>query len=273
VTRHAVGDIQGCCQELRSLLARLSFNSDRDRLWLVGDLVNRGPESLQTLRLVRALGDSAIVVLGNHDLHLLAVALGVRRKRKSDTLDDVLEAPDRDALIEWLLTRPLAHLEGGDLMVHAGLVPQWSAEEAVQLAHEVEAALRADPRTVLEHMYGDEPDQWSPQLAGQERLRFTINVLTRIRVCTPAGRIDLKMKGKPPKHSAYKPWFELDTRRSRGVRVVFGHWSALGLVNSHGVLGLDSGCVWGGALTCVNLDSGAPPVMLPCTAYQEIGSG
>jgi bis(5'-nucleosyl)-tetraphosphatase (symmetrical) len=272
VTRYAVGDVQGCYQELRTLLERLSFNTDRDRLWLVGDLVNRGPQSLETLRLVRALSDNAVVVLGNHDLHLLAVAFGARHRRKSDTLDEILGAPDRDALLEWLLTRPLAHLEAGDLMVHAGLVPQWSAAETLLLAHEVEAALQSDPDTLFAHMYGDEPDQWSPRLAGPERLRFTINVLTRIRVCTAGGRVDLRMKGKPPKHSAFRPWFEADTRASRDVRVVFGHWSALGLVKSHGVLGLDSGCVWGGALTSVNLDSDAPSVALPCTAYQQIGS-
>jgi bis(5'-nucleosyl)-tetraphosphatase (symmetrical) len=272
VTRHAVGDIQGCCGELRSLLARLSFNTDRDRLWLTGDLVNRGPESLQTLRLVRSLGDNAVVVLGNHDLHLLAVAFGVRRKRRSDTLDDILEAPDRDALLEWLLTRPLAHREGGDLMVHAGLVPQWSAADALALAREVEAALRARPLEVFQHMYGDDPDRWDPALSGHERLRFVINVLTRVRVCTAEGKVDLGMKGKPPRHSPFKPWFELDTRRSREVRVVFGHWSALGYVRRDGVLGLDSGCVWGGALTAVNLDADTAPLVLPCTAYQEIGS-
>lgn len=270
MTRYAVGDVQGCYQELRTLLAQLPFNPARDQLWLVGDLVNRGPESLATLRFVRSLGDSAVVVLGNHDLHLLAVAFGIRRKRKSDTLDDILAAPDRDALLQWLLTRPLAHLHGRDLMVHAGLVPEWSAQDAVQLARTVEAALRHDPMQVFEHMYGDEPDHWSPGLGTHERLRFTINVLTRIRMCTAAGRIDLKMKGKPPKQSAYKPWFELNNRVSRDVRVVFGHWSALGLVRSHGVLGLDSGCVWGGALTAVDLDSDAPPVSLPCSAYQAI---
>jgi bis(5'-nucleosyl)-tetraphosphatase (symmetrical) len=271
VTRHAVGDVQGCYQELRSLMAQLSFSADRDRLWLVGDLVNRGPHSLQTLRFVRSLADNAVVVLGNHDLHLLAVAFGVRRKRKSDTLDEILEAPDRDALLEWLLTRPLAYQEGGDLMVHAGLVPQWSAHDAVQLAREVDSALRADPMRVFEHMYGDEPDRWSPELAGEERLRFTINVLTRIRMCTAGGRIDLKMKGKPPRQSDFKPWFELGNRASRDVRVVFGHWSALGLVRSHGILGLDSGCVWGGALTAVDLDSDAPPVAIPCSGYLQVG--
>lgn len=270
MTRYAVGDVQGCHQELRTLLERISFNADRDQLWLAGDLVNRGPQSLEVLRFVRAMGDSAVVVLGNHDLHLLAVAYGARKVRKSDTLDDILHAPDRDTLLEWLLGRPLAHQEGSDLMVHAGLLPQWSTQDVLTVAREVEMALRADPLGLFNYMYGDEPDRWSPDLAGEARIRFAINVLTRMRVCTADGQVDLRMKGKPSRHSRFRPWFEHDTRRSRDVRVVFGHWSALGLVQRHGVLGLDSGCVWGGALTAANLDADVPPVMLPCSAYQEI---
>jgi bis(5'-nucleosyl)-tetraphosphatase (symmetrical) len=273
VTRYAVGDVQGCYHDLRNLLARLKFSTDRDRLWLVGDLVNRGPESLEVLRFVRALGDNAVVVLGNHDLHLLAVARGARRKRKSDTLDEILEAPDRDALIEWLQDRPLAHREGGDLMVHAGLVPQWTADKAVSLAREVETVLRNDPDTLFGGMYGDEPDHWSEHLSGVERLRFTINVLTRVRVCTAAGQIDLKMKGKPPHGSSpFKPWFELGTRLSADHRIVFGHWSALGLVLRERVVGLDTGCVWGGSLTALDLDSPGTPVEVSCSQYQEIES-
>lgn len=272
MTRYAVGDIQGCYPELLQLLARIGFSADRDRLWLVGDLVNRGPDSLKTLRFVRSLGDSAVAVLGNHDLHLLAVAHGTRRKRKSDTLDEILEAPDRDALIEWLQSRPLAYREGNDLMVHAGLVPQWTVEQALQLAHEVETALRTDPRALLQGMYADEPDRWSHDLSGIEKLRFTINVLTRLRVCTADGQIDLKMKGKPhPGATRFKPWFEHPERRSAGQRIVFGHWSALGLVLRQRIVGLDTGCVWGGSLTALNLDAPATPVAIPCTQYQEIG--
>jgi bis(5'-nucleosyl)-tetraphosphatase (symmetrical) len=269
VTRHAIGDLQGCYQELRDLLALLKFSPDRDRLWFVGDLVNRGPDSLETLRLVRALGDNAVVVLGNHDLHLLAVVYGAHRKRKSDTLDELLDARDRDALTEWLLTRPLAHAEAGDLMVHAGIVPQWTVAQTLTLAGEVGKALQRDPRRLFEHMYGNEPDRWSSELAGFERLRFTINVLTRLRVCTADGQVDLAMKGEPPPPpSALRPWF-IHPRASGDARIIFGHWSALGLVQSHGVVGLDTGCVWGGALTALDLDAARPPVSVPCRGYQD----
>jgi bis(5'-nucleosyl)-tetraphosphatase (symmetrical) len=267
VTRHAIGDLQGCYEELRALLALLKFSPDRDRLWFVGDLVNRGPDSLETLRLVRSLGDNAVVVLGNHDLHLLAVVYGAHRKRRSDTLDELLGARDRDALIEWLLTRPLAHAEAGDLMVHAGVVPQWTVAQTLTLAGEVGKALQRDPRRLFEHMYGDEPDRWSPELAGFERLRFAINVLTRLRVCTADGQIDLDMKGEPPPPpSPFRPWF-IHPRASGDARIVFGHWSALGLVQSHGVVGLDSGCVWGGALTAFDLDAARPPISVPCAGH------
>jgi bis(5'-nucleosyl)-tetraphosphatase (symmetrical) len=274
VSRHAIGDIQGCCNELRTLLTRIGFSADRDRLWFVGDLVNRGPQSLEVLRFVRALGDNAVVVLGNHDLHLLAVACGCRSARRSDTLDEILRAPDRDALLEWLATRPLAHFESGDLMVHAGVVPQWTAETTLGLAREVELALRNDPRNLFDHMYGDEPDHWSERLAGTDRLRFAINVLTRLRVCTADGRINLRLKGKPPAaDSGWLPWFDVQNRRTRDIRVVFGHWSALGLVLRDDVLGLDSGCVWGGALTAIDLDrgraSGPALISVSCAGYQS----
>jgi bis(5'-nucleosyl)-tetraphosphatase (symmetrical) len=272
VTRYAIGDVQGCDEELRALLAQLRFSADRDQLWFVGDLVNRGPGSLATLRLVRALADNAVVVLGNHDLHLLAVAYGGRRRRRSDTLDAVLAAPDRDALLQWLMQRPLAHAEGHDLMVHAGLVPQWSAAMTLSLAAEVGSTLVRDPRAVLEHMYGDEPDRWDERLAGTQRLRFIINVLTRLRLCTADGRVDIAIKGPPPPPpSPLRPWFEHRRRASREVRVIFGHWSALGLVERAGVLGLDTGCVWGGTLTAADLDADRPPVSVPCARYQRIG--
>ena len=273
MTRYAIGDLQGCDQELHALLGRLKFSADRDRLWFVGDLVNRGPGSLAILRLVRSLGDNAIVVLGNHDLHLLAVAHGAHRRRKSDTLDEVLAAPDRDELLEWLLARPLAHAQGDDLMVHAGVVPQWTVAQTLTLAGEVSSALRRDPRALFEHMYGNEPDRWSERLTGMERLRFLINVLTRLRLCTADGRVEVAIKGvPPPAPSPLRPWFEHRQRATRGARVIFGHWSALGLVQRPGVLGLDTGCVWGGALTAVDLDSPRAPVMLPCPGYQRIGA-
>ncbi len=271
MSRYAIGDVQGCYSELRELLAQLKFSSDRDQLWFVGDLVNRGPQSLEVLRFVRALRDNAVTVLGNHDLHLLAVACGSHRKRKADTLDEIFAAPDRDELLGWLMSRPLAHQERGDLMVHAGLVPQWTVATALLLAKEVESALSTDPRALFENMYGDEPTSWSEMLVGMERLRFAINVLTRLRVCTKDGEVDLKMKGKPPKgHSRLQPWFDIETRRSTGTRVVFGHWSALGLVVRRDVVGLDSGCVWGGSLTAFDLDSDRPPIAVPCKGYQPI---
>jgi bis(5'-nucleosyl)-tetraphosphatase (symmetrical) len=274
VSRHAIGDIQGCCDELRALLARIGFSADRDRLWFVGDLVNRGPQSLEALRFVRALGDNAVVVLGNHDLHLLAVACGCRPARRSDTLDEILRAPDRDPLLEWLATRPLAHFEAGDLMVHAGVVPQWTVEMTLALAREVESVLRDNPRLLFDHMYGDEPHHWRADLEGTDRLRFAINVLTRMRVCTNDGQINLRIKGKPPAPgSQWIPWFDAESRRTRGTRVVFGHWSALGLVVRDDVIGLDSGCVWGGALTAIDLDGrqagGSAPMSVSCAGYQS----
>jgi bis(5'-nucleosyl)-tetraphosphatase (symmetrical) len=273
VSRYAIGDVQGCYRELRELLAQLKFSSDRDQLWFVGDLVNRGPQSLEVLRFVHALRDNAITVLGNHDLHLLALAFGSHRKRKSDTLDDIFTAPDRDDLLGWLLSRPLAHHERGDLMVHAGLVPQWTVATALALAREVEVALSTEPRALFENMYGDEPTGWSDMLVGMERLRFAINVLTRLRVCTKDGEVDLKAKGKPPEGpSRLQPWFDIETRQSAGTRVVFGHWSALGLLVRRKIVGLDSGCVWGGALTAFDLDTDRPPIAVPCNGYQPLDS-
>jgi bis(5'-nucleosyl)-tetraphosphatase (symmetrical) len=272
VTRYAIGDVQGCYEELRALVARLKFSSDRDQLWFVGDLVNRGPKSVEVLRYVRSLGENALVVLGNHDLHLLALSFGKRRKRKSDTLDDILDAPDRQQLLEWLIARPLAHFDAAnrDLLVHAGVVPQWTVETTCRLAAEVQAALRGNPTAVFDHMYGDEPDRWSEALTGTDRTRFVINVLTRLRVCTSEGQIDLKMKGKPEGADAgYRPWFEVEGRRTGDVRVVFGHWSALGLVLKPGLAGLDTGCVWGSSLTALDLDGrGAEPVSVLCSGYQ-----
>jgi bis(5'-nucleosyl)-tetraphosphatase (symmetrical) len=274
VTRYAIGDVQGCHEELRELIALLKFSPDRDRLWFVGDLVNRGPRSLETLRLVRALGDNAVVVLGNHDLHLLALAHKCARYRKSDTLAEVLAAADRDTLLEWLMSRPLAHAQGNDLMVHAGVVPQWNVAQTLELAGEVSRALARDPRTLFENMYGDQPDRWDAKLRGMERLRFTINVLTRIRVCAADGRVDLSMKGPPPPpDAAQQPWFDHPRRATREARVIFGHWSALGFVRRAGIIGLDSGCAWGGTLTACDLDREREPLTSPCAQYQRISAG
>jgi bis(5'-nucleosyl)-tetraphosphatase (symmetrical) len=200
MARYAIGDIQGCCDELKALLARLNFSADRDELWFVGDLVNRGPQSVETLRFVRALGANATVVLGNHDLHLLAIAYGTKRKSKDgDTLEDVLLAPDREQLLEWLLGRPLAVYDEprGDFLVHGGLVPEWTPRRAATLAREVEAVLRDDARTLFDSMYGNKPDKWDEKLRGMDRLRFVINAFTRMRYVTLDGRIDLKQKDAP----------------------------------------------------------------------------
>jgi bis(5'-nucleosyl)-tetraphosphatase (symmetrical) len=269
VTRYAIGDVQGCHEELKELIGHLGFSWERDQIYFVGDLVNRGPASLQVLRYVRSLGDNAVVVLGNHDLHLLAVAFGARRGRKTDTLEEILDAKDRDELLEWLISRPLAHVHGNELMVHAGVVPQWTVNMTVELAREVESALRADPKDLFDHMYGDEPEKWGDDLSRRDRLRFTINVLTRLRVCTPDGRVDLKWKGKPPTaNSQYQAWFDVKNRATRDTRIIFGHWSAQGFVHRNGVVGLDSGCVWGGSLTAIDLDSDRPPIAVGCGGYQ-----
>ena len=281
MARYGVGDIQGCCDELKALLERCRFSADRDELWLVGDLVNRGPQSLETLRLVRALGANATVVLGNHDLHLLALAFGSRRKHKDgDTLAAVLEAPDRDQLLEWLLGRPLAVFDEprGDLLVHAGLAPEWTPRAAAKLAREVEAVLRDDPRALFDAMYVNKPEKWSDSLRGMDRLRFVINAFTRMRYCRRDGTVDLKMKGKPGEQPAdFLPWFDVPERQSRGVRVVCGHWSTLGFKRRPDLLALDTGCVWGGSLTAVNLDAPkkdeCEPIQLACGGHQEPGGG
>ena len=275
--RLAIGDIQGCCDELKALLAEARFSADRDELWFVGDLVNRGPKSLETLRFVRALGANATVVLGNHDLHLLAVAFGSKRKQKDDdTLEAVLEAPDRDQLLEWLLGRPLAVFDEprGEFLVHAGLVPEWTPRTAAKLAREVEAVLRDDARTLFDSMYGNKPDQWNDALRGMDRLRFVINAFTRMRFCRRDGTVDLKAKGAPgDQHEDLLPWFDVPGRKSAEVRVICGHWSTLGLRRRRDLLALDTGCVWGGALTAVNLDVEAEAIQLPCTSHQLPGGG
>jgi bis(5'-nucleosyl)-tetraphosphatase (symmetrical) len=275
MARYAIGDVQGCCDELKALLQRCNYSADRDELWFVGDLVNRGPSSLQTLRYVRDLGANATVVLGNHDLHLLALAYGSRRKHKEgDTLDEVLEAPDRDQLLEWLLRRPLAVFDAprGDFLVHAGLVPEWTPLVAAKLAREVEAVLREDPRTLFDAMYGNKPERWNDSLRGMDRLRFVINVFTRMRYCTADGKVDLKMKGAPGEQpDGFLPWFEIPARASREVRVICGHWSTLGFKRRADLLAIDTGCVWGGSLTAVNLDANQEPIQLACQGHQEPG--
>ena len=275
--RYAIGDVQGCLKPLRQLLRTLRFSADRDELTFVGDLVNRGPDSLGVLRLVRSLGDNARTVLGNHDLHLLAHHFDPARPlRDGDTLQEVLDAPDRESLMEWLLARPLLVFDAtrSDLFVHAGLVPQWSVADARRLAAETERALRASPRKFLARMYGNQPDRWREGLSAADRERFTINVLTRLRYCSADGTVNLRLKESPDRvPPPWLPWFAHAGRASAGVRVVFGHWSTLGLRREPNLLSLDTGCVWGGTLTAVNLDDPeSPPVQVRCTACQQPGA-
>lgn len=251
----AIGDLQGCDDALARLLDAARFDPSTDRAWFCGDLVNRGPDSLGTLRRVVALGDAAVSVLGNHDLHLLAVAAGARRAHRSDTLREILDAPDAEALIHWLRHRPMAHHEAGHLLVHAGVPAAWDAGRTVSLAAEVEAALRGPGwRDFLRDMYGNRPDAWDEGLAGIERLRVIVNALTRMRFVTPAGRMDFDTKdGSGPPPAGHVPWFDAPRTDPVGATVVFGHWSTLGLLLREDVIGLDTGCVWGGRLTGIEL--------------------
>lgn len=221
----------------------------------MGDLVNRGPRSLECLRFVKGLGDAAVAVLGNHDLHLLCVAEGAQKRRKRDTIEDVLDAPDRQELLDWVRNRPLMHVEEGYVLVHAGLLPEWTVPKALALAGEVERALRGPRhRRLLEQMYGDEPDRWDENLSGMDRLRVIINAMTRLRVCDDEGAMVLGYKGEPGEVSdEWTPWFDMPGRNSRDHAIVCGHWSALGVVVRPDLLSLDSGCVWGRALTAVRL--------------------
>lgn len=264
---YAIGDIQGCYEPFRRLLDRLEFDPDSDRLWLTGDLVNRGPKSLETLRFVRGLGKAAITVLGNHDLHLLAVAKGVGQSGDRDSLAHVLEARDRDELVDWLRHRPLAHYSAqlNTLMVHAGVHPRWTARKVMERAAEVEKVLQSsDYARFLPKLYGNTPSQWSGKLAGNKRLRFIVNCLTRIRMIDPDGRLDFAHKGPPGNGGDLMPWFEYPDPRWQNTRVVFGHWSALGLVVKPDLISLDTGCVWGRELTAVRLDKRTTVAQVAC---------
>jgi bis(5'-nucleosyl)-tetraphosphatase (symmetrical) len=272
---YAIGDLQGCHAEFMALLERIAFDPRRDRLWLTGDIVNRGPASLAALREVKALGRSATVVLGNHDLHLLAMAYAPKTvKRREPELEAVLEAPDAAELLEWLAERPLLHRDAalGWTLVHAGLPPQWTLEQAEACAREVEAALSGDAARMLGEMYGDEPDRWTPSLEGPARLRFAVNCLTRLRFVDRKGRLLLSYKGTIDEAPAGAiPWFRHPERRTRDDALVFGHWSALGYLAEPRLRGLDTGCVWGGALTALRLDREEDPVRLPCRGSRRAG--
>ena len=266
------GDVQGCDEALARLLAEIGFSPSRDRLVLLGDLVNRGPQSLAVLRRVAALGDAVTCLLGNHDLHLLAVAHGVRALHKGDTFGDVLQAADAAHWIDWLRWQRLALVESGWLCVHAGVVPQWSTALTLSLADEVCAMLRGPALSdFLPQMYGNAPAQWRDALAGHSRHRFVINALTRLRFCTAQGQLDFKTKeGADAAPAGHMPWFEVPGRATADQPIAFGHWSTLGLINDPTLLAIDTGCVWGGALTAVRVDGGRRAVIqVPCAQAQR----
>ena len=259
---YVVGDIQGCFDQFQCLLKEVSFNPDRDVIWSVGDLINRGSNNLATLRWFHERRDNAVVVLGNHDLHLMAVSAGARKMSKSDTFDDILDAPDQETLIEWLHHQPLMHHEHGVTLVHAGIPPMWSVNEALNRAAEVEKVLRGpDCIRFFNAMYGNDPIAWDDQLTGMTRLRVITNYLTRMRHCTKKGKLDLISKGPTPTANALKgkkvaPWFSHEGRRTKDDLVIFGHWASIdGVTDSPNVIGLDTGCVWGNKMTLMALES------------------
>lgn len=259
---YAVGDLQGCLQPLKCLLERVTFDPAKDQLWLAGDLVNRGPESLATLRFLYAMRNSLVCVLGNHDLHLLAAGNNIERLKKADTLREIIEAPDAKELLDWLRQQKLLHFDERRevALVHAGIPPQWSMSKALRYAAEVEEVLRDDNRfkPYLDGMYGNDPNKWDRNLKGIDRLRLITNYFTRMRFCTPDGKLDLKGKeGADTAPPGYAPWFAHKARRTRALKIIFGHWAALeGRVKQTGIFALDTGCVWGGALTLLNVDTG-----------------
>jgi bis(5'-nucleosyl)-tetraphosphatase (symmetrical) len=271
---YLIGDVQGCCGALDRLLDKIAFSPSRDHVYVLGDLVNRGTQSLETLRRLRGFGDAATCLLGNHDLNLLAVAHGVRRPHKSDTIAEILEAPDRDAWLDWLRQQRMAVFEHGWLMVHAGVVPQWDAAQTMRLAAEVEALLRSDALAeFLPAMYGDRPDRWSESLAGAERIRFVINVLTRTRFVAADGTLDLVTKeGMGASPAGFYPWFDVPGRRTQDTPIACGHWAALGLVSRPDLLALDTGCVWGRQLSAARIDGGQREIIQVECGAGESGS-
>ena len=256
MARYAIGDIQGCHDSLENLLSVIDFKPAKDQLWLVGDVVNRGPKSLETLRKIFSMKDSVKVVLGNHDLNLISLDAGFGKIRDDDTLNEILEAPDRETLVSWLRAQPLMYVEDNYVMVHAGILPSWGILEAQACAKEVEAHLSGpDYQLFLENMYGSKPTKWNEELQGWERLRIIVNAFTRMRACQKNGELDFKFKGKPKDLADnLVPWFKANSSRDKKFKVLFGHWSALGVYIGESVVGLDSGCVWGGKLTAIRLE-------------------
>lgn len=253
----AIGDVQGCCSALEELLEQPEIKKDPNcTFWFAGDLINRGPNSLKTLRTIMALGDRAVSILGNHDLHLLAVYAGIQRENKSDTIDDILYAPDADELINWLRHRPLVHFEHNHLMVHAGILAKWDTQKALQLSDEITKVLRSKNwKKHLQKMYGNEPNMWKESLHGAKRRRVIINAFTRMRLCHADGSMDFGSKEAPHsgKNNNLIPWFDVPNRKTEDVTIIFGHWSTLGLIAKRNLIALDTGCVWGGKLSAMRL--------------------
>jgi bis(5'-nucleosyl)-tetraphosphatase (symmetrical) len=269
---YLVGDVQGCASALEQLLGEINFSPSRDHVVVLGDLVNRGPDSLAVLRLLAGFGDAAVCLLGNHDLHLLAVALAHHPQKRGDTLGELMKAPDAAQHIDWLRHQRMAHLEAGWLCVHAGVVPQWDTNQTLALANEVQALLRGpDLADFLAQMYGNDPMRWDDALQGTARYRFIINTLTRIRFCSPDGELDLKTKeGAGAALPGFGPWFDAPQRRTAHQPMAFGHWSMLGLINRPDLLALDTGCVWGGSLSAMRVDGGRRELLqVPCKAAQK----
>jgi len=266
---YAIGDVQGCYDELMTLLDHIQFNDQHDQLWFAGDLVNRGPKNLQTVRFIKSLGKKAVTVLGNHDLHLLATAAGYRTPKKTDTFQDILDAEDADELLTWLRYRPLLHHDAtlGYTLIHAGLVPQWDLDLALSCAREFETAIRTPHyNDFLKEMYGNEPAVWSDSLSGHERLRFIVNSLTRMRFCDEDGRMNFKEAGPPGSQpTPYLPWFSISKRASLDMKIICGHWSTLSYYAADGIFALDTGCVWGMGLTALKLDRIPKRITIPCS--------
>ncbi|MGR8931301.1 MAG: symmetrical bis(5'-nucleosyl)-tetraphosphatase [Gammaproteobacteria bacterium] len=268
---YAIGDIQGCYNEFRRLLDVIKFDPEQDQLWLVGDLVNRGPHSLETLRFVRALGDAAITVLGNHDLHLVATVVSLGKVGKKDTLGPILRAHDCEELTDWLRRQRLFYHNDHYCMVHAGLPPQWDFELTQRMAAAVERVIGGDDyQRFFRAMYGNKPCIWRDDLPPTDKLRFAVNCFTRLRYCTPEGELDFHQKGAPGTQPPdYLPWFKVPGRRSRDMRIIFGHWSTLGYHNGDNVYAIDTGCLWGGQLTALKLDEVPQRISIDCPGAQK----
>ena len=277
---YMIGDVQGCDSALQQLLSKISFSPSRDTLYLLGDLVNRGPDSAAVLRRLMGYGASAQCLLGNHDLHLLATSVGARKPSRKDTLNGVLQAPDRDTMLTWLRGQRMAiqleHQDHEYLMIHAGVLPDWTAAQTIALAKEVETMLRGpDLNDFLHQMYDNKPDAWHESLRGMARLRLIVNALTRLRFCSAQGVMEFDAKESPDSAPpGFMPWFDVPGRKTADVTVVFGHWSTLGWLNRDDVLALDTGCVWGGHLSALRLGTGSAPhelIQVKCDQAQKPG--